>query len=66
MTPDFSGEWVLNRQACTLSPGADAMQSGVARIEHREPSFHYTAEFVSPGGAVKREQDNVWMFDKRS
>jgi hypothetical protein len=37
--PDFSGEWILNRQASTLSPGADAVQSGVVRIEHREPAF---------------------------
>jgi hypothetical protein len=37
--PDFSGEWKLNRQACTLSPGAAAAQSGVLRIEHREPRF---------------------------
>jgi hypothetical protein len=57
MTPDFSGEWVLNRQASTLSPGADAMQSGVARIQHREPTFHYAAEFVSPGGPTKVEYE---------
>ena len=25
--PDFSGEWILNRLASTLSPGADAVQS---------------------------------------
>jgi hypothetical protein len=36
---DFSGEWNLNRQACTLSPGAATAQSGVLRIEHREPRF---------------------------
>jgi hypothetical protein len=44
--PDLSGEWVLNRQASTLSPGADAVQSGVVRIEHREPTFRYKAAFV--------------------
>jgi YD repeat-containing protein len=38
--PDFSGEWKLNRQASTLSPiVAPAAQSGVLRIEHREPRF---------------------------
>ena len=38
--PDFSGEWTLNRQASTLSPAvAAAAQSGVLRIEHREPRF---------------------------
>jgi hypothetical protein len=37
--PDFSGEWKLNPQASTLSPVvAAAVQSGVLRIEHHEPS----------------------------
>lgn len=57
--PDFSGEWILNRQASTLSPGADAVQSGVVKIEHRDPTFRYKAAFVSgcsiavdaPGGS---------------
>jgi len=51
--PDFSGTWILNRQACTLSPGADAMRSGSARIEHRDPTFRYEAAFESDGGAVQ-------------
>jgi hypothetical protein len=38
--PDFSGEWTLNREASTLSPiVAPVAQSGVLRIEHREPTF---------------------------
>jgi hypothetical protein len=49
MKPDFSGEYVLNRQACTLSPGAAAVQSGVVRIEHREPMFRYQATFIADG-----------------
>src|SRR5687768_10307961 len=55
--PDFSGDWTLNRQASTLSPGADAVQSGVLRIEHREPAFHSTAEFVSPNGPLRYEYE---------
>ncbi len=51
--PDFSGEWVLNRPACTLSPGADAMQSAVVRIEHREPTFRYEATFVAKDGPLE-------------
>lgn len=51
--PDFSGEWILNRQASTLSPGADAIQSGVLRVEHREPTFRSNAEFVSAGGLLR-------------
>jgi len=47
--PDFSGEWILNRPASTLSPGADAVQSGVVRIEHREPVFRYKSTLVSQG-----------------
>jgi hypothetical protein len=35
MKPDFSGEWILNRQACTLSSNAAAFESGVTRIDHR-------------------------------
>jgi len=55
--PDFSGEWILNRQASTLSPGADAMQSAVVQIEHREPSFRYKAAFVSQGGPLQIEYE---------
>ncbi len=51
--PDFSGEWVLNRPASSLSPGADAVQSGVVRIEHREPMFRNKAAFVSAGGPIE-------------
>src|SRR5262245_197333 len=53
--PDFSGEWILNRQASTLSPGADAIRTGVVRIEHRNPKFRYQAEFVSDTGTVRAE-----------
>ena len=51
--PDFSGKWILNRQASTLSPGADAMRTGVVRIEHRDPKFRYQGEFVSDTGTVQ-------------
>jgi hypothetical protein len=54
---DFSGEWILNRQASTLSPGADAVKSGVVRIEHREPTFRYKAAFVSEGGPLQYEYE---------
>ena len=55
--PDFSGEWILNRQASTLSPGADAVKSGSARIEHRDPTFRYSATFVSDSGPLKYEYE---------
>ena len=49
---DFSGEWVLNRGASTLSKGADAVKSGVWQIEHREPRFGIKASFASDGGPI--------------
>ena len=55
--PDFSGEWTLNRQASTLSPGAAAVQSGVVRIEHRDPTFRYKATFVSASGPLQYEYE---------
>ncbi len=53
--PDFSGEWILNRQASTLSPGADGMKSGVWLIEHREPAVHVKASFVTATDPVQFE-----------
>jgi hypothetical protein len=55
--PDFSGEWVLNRSACTLSPGADTAQSAVWHIEHREPTFHHKAAFVMDSGPREYEYE---------
>jgi hypothetical protein len=61
--PDSSGEWILNRHASTLSKGADAMQSGVWRIEHREPTFRHKAAFVSTSGS--REYEYELLTDGR-
>ena len=47
--PDFSGEWVLNRQASTLPPPVSNVESGVVRIEHREPSFSFRRTYVIAG-----------------
>jgi hypothetical protein len=55
--PDFSGEWILNRQASTLSRGADAVQSGVWRIEHREPAFRHKASFVTESNPIQWEYE---------
>ena len=51
--PDFSGEWVLDRPASTLSPGAGGIDSGVVRIEHREPVFRYTARLMAQGKPIE-------------
>ena len=55
--PDFSGDWVLNRQACTLSPGADTAQTATWNIEHREPAFRHKALFVMDRGPREYEYD---------
>jgi hypothetical protein len=55
--PDFSGEWILNREASTLSPGADAVQSGVWRIEHRDPVFRHKAALVTAGKPFNYEYE---------
>lgn len=51
--PDFSGEWTLNRQDSSLSSAAAGMQTGVARIEHREPRFHYQVTFEANGKPIE-------------
>jgi hypothetical protein len=47
--PDFSGEWVLNRQVSTLPPPVSNVESGVVRIDHREPSFSFQRTYVIAG-----------------
>ena len=47
--PDFSGEWVLNRQESVLPPPVSDVESGVVRIEHREPSFRFQRRYVIAG-----------------
>ena len=55
--PDFSGEWILNRQGSTLSPRADAVQSGFLHIHHREPTFRCKGAFVMPGNPFQYEYE---------
>ena len=55
--PDFSGEWILNPHASTLSPGADAVQSGVWHIEHRDPTFRHKAALVTAGKPFNYEYE---------
>jgi hypothetical protein len=50
---DFSGEWILNRQASTVSTLAKAVQRGVVQIEHRDPIFRYRASFMSESGPLQ-------------
>jgi len=55
--PDFSGEWILNRQASTLSAGADAVRSGVWRIDHREPTFRHKAALATETNTIEYEYE---------
>lgn len=53
MTPDFSGEYVLNRQASTLGPGADGVRSARLRITHHEPHVRLEGKFEFEGNAFE-------------
>jgi hypothetical protein len=58
--PDFSGHWELNRQASMLSPVvAAAVQSGVLRIEHHEPSVTGHLTFVLDGKLFEARFERV-------
>jgi hypothetical protein len=52
--PDFSGEYVLDRPASSLSPAASAMTGATLRIEHREPRFKCAGKLVA-GDAIANE-----------
>jgi hypothetical protein len=52
MTSDFSGDYVLDRSACSLSAAASGIQSAVMRIEHLEPVFRCSATWVADGKTV--------------
>ena len=55
--PDFSGNWILNREASTLSPGADGVQSFVWRIDHCEPTFRHKATGVTGSNPIEYEYE---------
>ena len=52
--PDFSGEWVLDRQASHLTGGASAMETGVLRIDHRDPKCGFQISMSAGGESVER------------
>jgi hypothetical protein len=55
--PNFSGEWVLNREASTLSPSAASFLGAVWQIEHRDPVFHHKASFATAGDPIQYEYE---------
>jgi hypothetical protein len=59
MRPDFSGEYVLNRAASTLSPhGAANVGTARLRIKHDEPTFGCEGKFFLANGETSR-----WNFE---
>jgi hypothetical protein len=57
--PDFSGEWVLDRQASDLTGGASAMDSGVLRIDHRDPKCGFQIRMSAGGEPVERAWEST-------
>ena len=47
MKPDFTGTYVLNREVCTLSPGASSIVAAELHLVHIEPKFSCSARFIS-------------------
>jgi hypothetical protein len=48
--PDFSGEWVLNKEKTKLELlTLDRLEAGVLRIEHAEPLFKFHRVFTVDG-----------------
>ena len=54
MKPDFSGEWVLDRQSSSLTGGASAMERGVMRIDHRDPKCAFQISMSAGEQTVER------------
>ena len=59
MKPNFSGEWVLNRQQSSLSGGASAIESGVMWIDHREPKCGFRMNMSAGGKSVEHAWESV-------
>jgi len=53
MKPDLSGEYVLDRNASSLSPAASGIATAHMRITHDEPRFCCSARFASESDAVQ-------------
>jgi hypothetical protein len=59
MKPDFSGEYVLNQQASSLSPlDAANVQTASLHINHAEPNFGCEAKFSFLNG-----ETGQWAFE---
>jgi hypothetical protein len=64
--PDFTGNWILNVPASTLSPiVSPVVQSGFVRIEHREPtvSVHLSVTMDGNPFEARFERPSEWDHD---
>jgi len=59
MRPDFSGEWILNRQASILQSGAVAVESGVMWIDHRDPKCGFRMNMSAGGQSVEHAWESL-------
>lgn len=53
MKPDFSGQYILDRDASMLSAAASGIATAVLRIEHDEPRFYCSARFASATDVIE-------------
>ena len=53
MKPDFSGDYVLDRDASALSMHASGITSARMRITHEDPRFACSARFASADDAME-------------
>lgn len=64
--PDFSGEWILNVEACALSPVvAPVVQHGFVRIAHREPTVavHFSITMNGAPFEFRFQRTSTWIDD---
>jgi hypothetical protein len=47
--PNFTGDWTLDLKSSQLHEDFRALESGVVRIDHREPAFTFRRTFVIKG-----------------
>lgn len=57
--PDFSGDWVLDRHASHLTGGPSAMETGVLRIDHRDPKCGFQIRMSAGGESVERAWESA-------
>ena len=62
--PDFTGEWILNVEASALSPiVAPVVQSGFARIQHREPTVAVHLSITMDGKPIEVRFERASNWD---